>query len=211
MSFWLNLYRAYRVADIIERRNNKSISKDKQKIKKYEEQKQLRKQQIKNQQEYERINGLYSSLEELDKRIWTLHRKLDCYQYPNSYQDERYPISKINPFALEAEFKDLISRANTINLEDRSIVNYLRLINMKDRIEEIVKEAEIEKPYLKEEAKKATFKTSNPKFYNQYANFIIGKKNFNGKERQNLIKKIGASGLDTESRVRLIEMLNNKH
>ena len=57
MSFWSILYRAYRVADIIERRNNKSISKDKQKIKKYEEQKQLRKQQIKSQQEYERING----------------------------------------------------------------------------------------------------------------------------------------------------------
>ena len=29
--------------------------------------------------------------------------------------------------------------------------------------------------------------------------------------KDNLIKKIGASGLDTESRVRLIEMLNNKH
>lgn len=211
MSFWSNLYRAYRVADIIERRNNKSISKNKQKIKEIEKQKQQRKQQIKNQHEYERINSLYSSLEEMDKRIWTLHRKLDCYCYPNLYQDERYPLSKINPFALETEFKDLLSRANTINLKDRSIINYLKLINMKDRIEEVVKEAEIEKPYLKEEAKKETFKSSNPKLYNQYANFIIGKKSFNGKERQNLIKKIGASGLDTESRVRLIEMLNNKH
>ena len=98
-----------------------------------------------------------------------------------------------------------------INLQDRSIRNYLTLINMKHRIEEIVKEADIEKPYLKEEAKKETFKSSNPKLYNQYANFIICKKSFNGKERQNLIKKIGTSGLDTESRVRLIEMLNNKH
>ena len=211
MSFWSNLYRAYRVADIIERRNNKSISKNKQKIKEIEKQKQQRKQQIKNQHEYERINSLYSSLEEMDKRIWTLHRKLDCYYNPNFYQDERYPVSKINPFALEAEFKDLLSRANTINLKDRSIINYLKLINMKDRIEEVVREAEIEKPYLKEEAKKETFKSNNPKLYNQYANFIIGKKSFNGKERQNLIKKIGASGLDTESRVRLIEMLNNKH
>lgn len=226
MSFWMDLYRINRAVDIIERRNNKSINKNNKKIKEIEERKQQQKQQIERQKEYNKIKNLYESLDNLNRRIDRLYRMLDCYQYPTTYKDDKYDITKINPFDLEREFTSLIIESRRVNLEKENSVYYLKLINIRNRIEKIVNEAK-EKQEFKNKTKNETINETkhetkhetrhetkhipnNIKLFNKYANIIISKK-FNDKDKMNMIKKIGSSGLDVESRKQLIELLNKLH
>lgn len=210
----MDLYRINRTVDIIERRNNRSISKNNKKIKEIEKRKQQQKQQIERQKEYNKIKNLYESLDNLNRRIDRLYRMLDCYQYPTIYKDDKYDITKINPFDLEREFTSLIIESRMVNLEKENSVDYLKLINMRDRIEKIVNEAKEKQEFkneIKNETKKETKHIPNDiKLFNKYANIIVTKK-FSDKDKMNMIRKIGSSGLDVESRKQLIELLNKLH
>ena len=65
--------------------------------------------------------------------------------------------------------------------------------------------------FEKNEFKKETKDVPNDiKLFNKYAKIIATKK-FDDKGKMNMIRQIGSSGLDVESRKQLIELLNKLH
>ena len=176
-------------------RNAEFQRREKERKQKEEQEKQKRIEQ----------HRYYLEHKAIDDEIKYLENTIKAIQYPTIYNKDNNII--VNRDLL----LDLNNRINALKRKSlkkygTSEITFGFVVDHFQEVKEQYKEYFNENVEQKQQNKKLN-KLSNPALYNKLAHNIKNKKFKNEKEKMKMIKIVGASGLTTEERKRLISMI----